>query len=307
MKWEKKGLIYCPRGDSDWMDNSVLTPQPFLLDEETIRVYASFRDKEGVGRIGYIDLKAEDPSQIIRMSDKPVLDIGRDGCFDDNGMILGDVLEKDSRVYMFYVAFQHVQKAKFCAFSGLAVSTDRGETFCRVQNTPVMDRSDEGIFGRCIHTVFYDEERKKFRVWYSVIFDWTWINGIPYPTYDIKYIESDDGINFEKTGIQCLKCDKNEYRIGRPKVRVLSRNDYEMYYTSDTYQKEYVSGYAVSEDGINWLRKDELLGLKPSSTGFDSEMACYPVVLETKYGVYMFYDGNGMGKAGFGYAKLVGS
>ena len=31
MKWEKKGLIYCPRGDSDWMDNSVLTPQPFLL------------------------------------------------------------------------------------------------------------------------------------------------------------------------------------------------------------------------------------------------------------------------------------
>ena len=33
-------------------------------------------------------------------------------------------------------------------------------------------------------------------------------------------------------------------------------------------------------------------------------MVCYPVEIETKYGRYMFYDGNGMGKTGFGYAKL---
>ena len=219
-------------------------------------------------------------------------------------MILGDVIRVKDKIYMFYVAFQHVQKAKFFAFSGLAISNDNGETFKRVQRTPIMDRKEEGIFGRCIHTVIYDEKRDIFRVWYSVIFDWTYINNIPYPTYDIKYIESKDGIHFEDEGIQCIKCNENEYRIGRPRVRILAENKYEMRYTSDTYNKEYIAGYAESNDGIHWTRKDNESKLERSKDGFDSEMACYPVVLETRYGTYMFYDGNGMGKTGFGYAIL---
>lgn len=306
INWEKRGLVFCPDGSVDWMNNSVLTPQPFNLSEEVIRVYGSFRDKDGVGRIGYIDVEAKNPSNIIKISEKPVLDIGSDGCFDDNGVILGDVLRVKDKIYMYYVAFQHVQKAKFYAFSGLAISEDGGESFKRVKRTPVMDRTEEGLFGRCIHTVVYDEKQNLFRVWYSVIYDWTYINEIPYPTYDIKYIESKDGIHFEEEGIQCIKCNKNEYRIGRPRVRILADNKYEMRYTSDTYSKEYISGYAISNDGINWLRKDELGWLKKSDTqAFDDEMACYPVVIETKYGTYMFYDGNGMGKTGFGYAELI--
>lgn len=305
MNWEKRGLVYCPDGSIDWMNNSVLTPQPFILNNDVIRIYASFRDKEGIGRIGYIDVESKNPSNIIKISEKPVLDIGQDGCFDDNGVILGDVLRIKDKIYMFYVAFQHVQKAKFYAFSGLAISGDNGETFKRVQKTPIMDRKNEGIFGRCIHTVIYDEKRDIFRVWYSVIFDWTYINNIPYPTYDIKYIESKDGIHFPDEGVQCIKCNANEYRIGRPKVRILSDKKYEMRYTSDTYKKEYISGYAESSDGIKWIRKDELGWLTKSKTGFDDKMACYPVVIDTRYGTYMFYDGNGMGKTGFGYAELI--
>ena len=49
---------------------------------------------------------------------------------------------------------------------------------------------------------------------------------------------------------------------------------------------------------------DEKAWLKKSKDGFDSEMACYPVVFECSKGTYMFYDGNGMGKTGFGYAEL---
>lgn len=305
MKLIKRGLIYCPDGSIDWMDNSVLTPQPFNLNDDVIRVYGSFRDKDGVGRIGYVDVDAKNPSKIIKISGKPVLDIGQDGCFDDNGVILGDVLRVKDKIYMFYVAFQHVQKVKFYAFSGLAVSSDGGETFERVQKTPVMDRTDEGIFGRCIHSVIYDEKQDLFRIWYSVIFDWTYINGIPYPTYDIKYIESKNGIDIDKQGVQCLKCIGNEYRIGRPRVRIMDNGKYEMRYTSDTLDKEYKSGYAESDDGIHWVRMDEKSGLKKSENGFDSEMACYPVVIDTKYGTYMFYDGNGMGKTGFGYAELI--
>lgn len=302
MKWKKKGLIFCPNKENEWMDNSVLTPQPFLLNEETIRIYASFRDRLGVGRIGYIDLEAKNPSKIMKISKNPVLDIGRNGMFDDNGMILGDVLMVENKIYMYYVAFQLASKVKFLAFSGLAISNDFGESFQRLQEFPILDRSLEGLFGRCIHSVIY--EGGIFKVWYSVIHGWEIINNIFYPSYYIKYIESKDGINFPLSGVDCIKCNSNEYRIGRPKI-YRTEFGYEMYYTSDTFLKEYKSGYAISGDGINWTRKDELFSLKKSNEGFDSQMLCYPAVLKTKYATYMFYDGNGMGKDGFGYAELI--
>lgn len=303
--WQKKGLIYNPQGgDDDWINNSVLTPEPFMLNDDVIRVYASFRDKNGIGRIGYLDLSAENPSKILKISEKPVLDLGKVGRFDDNGLLLGDVIRVKDKIYMYYAAFQLVKKIKFFGFGGLAISEDGGETFTRVQETPVLDRVPEALFGRAPHTVMY--ENGIFRVWYSVIYDWTFINGIPYPTYDIKYTESENGIDFPKEGIQCIKCKNDEYRIGRPKVRRLPNGKYEMRYTSDNMKKEYRAGYAESDDGIHWTRKDELSGLNPSGgTAWDSDEACYPVVCETKYGTYMFYDGNGMGRQGFGYAKWV--
>lgn len=302
MGWAKKGLVYCPAGLDGWRDNSFLCPQPFLLDNETIRVYGSFRDRDGVGRIGYIDVMASNPSHVLNVSRQPVLALGTPGTFDDNGQILGDVLRVGDEVRMYYVAFQKVGKVKFYAFSGLAISKDGGNTFTRVARVPVMDRAEEGIFGRCIHSVL--QERDVFRVWYSVIYDWTFIAGIPYPTYDIKYIESADGINFGAEGVPCVKCRGDEYRIGRPRVKRNAAGYYEMRYTSDTMDKKYRSGYAESPDGIHWTRKDELAWLAPSPSGFDDEMACYPVEIETKYGRYMFYDGNGMGRTGVGYAKL---
>lgn len=302
MRWEKKGLIYCPKAENEWINNSVLTPQPLMFNDDVIRIYASFRDAKGVGRIGYLDLDAHNPKKILNISQKPVLDIGENGCFDDNGLILGDVLRVGDRIYMYYVAFQIPQKAKFFAFSGLAVSVDNGESFQRTQQNPVLDRSKEGIFGRCIHSVLY--ENGIFRVWYSVIHKWTFINGIAYPTYFIKYIESQDGVTFGSEGVTCVQCEGGEYRIGRPKV-YKSKGKYEMYYTSDNLSKEYKAGYAVSSDGITWERRDRECGLLPSNSGFDSQMACYPALLDVGEKTYMFYGGNGMGANGFGYAELI--
>lgn len=301
MQWVKQGLIYCPNNISTWQHNSILTPQPFLLNKDIIRIYCSFRDSKGVGRIGYLDLDSKNPKKILKISKEPLLDLGRNGAFDDNGMILGDVLRVEDRIYMYYVAFQIPKKAKFLAFSGLAISSDNGETFSKVQDCPVLDRSSEGIFGRCIHTCLY--EGGIFKVYYSVIYDWSIINDIPYPSYYIKYIESKNGIDFKKEGTTCIKCNPNEYRIGRPKVYKTAQG-YEMYYTSDTFSKEYKAGYAISSDGLVWQRQDYKFNLKCSKNDFDSEMICYPTILRTSLATYMFYSGNGMGKSGLGYAMI---
>ena len=302
MKWEKRGLIFKPDKISDWQDHTFITPAPILIKENTIRLYGGFRDKQGISRIGYIDVLASSPAKIVKISNTPVLDIGKKGMFDDNGMILGSLLREENEIRMYYVGFQLVNNVKFLAFSGLAISTDNGETFTRYQETPIFDRYRSEHYIRAIHTVL--KVNGIYKIWYSASDGWEVINNIPYPRYRIYYTESHNGIDFEqKEGTLVIDCGKNEYRIGRPTV-FFEDGIYKMYFTSDTFFKEYRAGYAESEDGIHWKRMDEKLGLHVSSEGWDSEMICYPVPIKTSYGNYLFYSGNGMGYSGVGYATL---
>lgn len=299
----KSGFIYCPMGKYDWEINTFMTPHAMLIQPGVIRIWGGVRDGKGISRIKYIDVDEDNPDKILYVSERPCLDIGDAGCFDDNGVILGDIiLVDDKKLYMYYVGFQHVQKVKFFAFSGLAVSTDGGEHFERFAQVPILDRSDRGRYGRCIHTMLYDEGI--FKCYYAIINGWKEINRIPYPVYNIWYQESEDGIHFSNNdNVLCVDTEKDEYRIGRPKV-YKTENGYEMYYTRDLVSKQYLAGYATSVDGIHWTRQDNKLSLVKSGELWDSEMACYPVKLLTKNHNYLFYNGNGMGRSGVGYMRL---
>jgi predicted GH43/DUF377 family glycosyl hydrolase len=68
--------------------------------------------------------------------------------------------------------------------------------------------------------------------------------------------------------------------------------------------ESYRIGYAESNDGIIWTRKDEEVGIETSDSGWDSEMIDYPYIYKYNEKIYMFYNGNGFGKSGFGYAEL---
>lgn len=299
----KKGCIYCPKGEHDWEINTFMTPHAMIISPGVIRIWGGVRDVAGISRIKYIDVEESNPSKILDVSQSPSLDVGANGCFDDNGVILGDILPVDDKLYLYYVGFQHVQKAKFYAFSGLAISSDIGKTFERYSEVPILDRTSKGRFGRCIHTVLHEEG--KFKCYYAIINDWKVIHNIPYPIYNIWYTESDNGIDFPYQD-NCLSVDTldNEYRIGRPKV-YKTNDGYEMYYTRDLVSKEYIAGYAKSKDGIVWTRQDEMFPFIKSDNGWDSQMACYPVKLSSGDKKYLFYNGNGMGKTGVGYAELI--
>lgn len=304
MKWNKKGLVYTPPKNGSWRDNSALTPTAFVLNENVIRVYASFRDTLGIGRIGYVDVDANNPSHILKVSESPVLDIGKNGMFDDNGVILGDLIRRNDTIYMYYVGFQLVKKAKFLAYSGLAISEDNGETFHRYQKTPIMDRGDEALYIRAIHSVIYEDN--KFKFWYATGNGWEKIDGIEFPQYDINYIESEDGIHFKEDGVKCIQNDTTnlEYRIGRPRTYKKDDN-YIMNFTYGTTDGRYIAGQAISTDGIHWSRDDESLGIKLSKHGWDSIHLSYPSIVNVNNKTYMFYNGNNMGLDGFGYAELI--
>ncbi len=300
MKFIKKGLIYSLDKKNWWMDNSTLTPTPFLLNDQTIRIYCAIRDVKGSARIGYVDVDAQNPSKILKVSDEPVLDIGEDGMFDDNGVILGDVIRDGDEVRMYYVGFQLVNKVKFLAYSGLAISSDNGETFQRFSKTPIMDRADNALFIRAIHGT--TKAKDHWRIWYSASSKWEEIDGQVFPFYNVRYAESKDGIHFsDNVGSLCLDNSGDEYRIGRARFIKIKNEDF-LFYTYGTKDKINHAGVAKSHDGKNWKREKNFY-FDRSENDFDSKDLGYPAPLIYKNKIYIFYTGNGCGVSGFGYAE----
>ena len=303
MKWKKMGIVFQQKGLGGWRDNSALTPTPILLNSQTIRVYAGFRDKDGVSRIGYVDLDANDPTKVKSIAEQPVLDIGHPGCFDDNGVILGDLVKYKDKVLMYYVGFQLVKKVKFLAFSGLATSTDNGESFHRVMDCPIMDRAPNKNSIRAIHSVIWDDNI--WKIWYAAGNEWQIINNTKYPKYNIWYTESADGVHFNNHSTLCINTEGDEYRIGRPSV-FKKQEQYYMFYTKGgTSGKDYFPGLATSMDGKIWQRQDDKFGMNLSKNDFDSTHLCYPRLIKVKDKIYCIYNGNNMGVEGFGVAELI--
>jgi hypothetical protein len=302
MQWEKLGRTFCPDGSMPWAKHSALTPTPVSLTEGLVRVYAGFRDDAGVSRIGWVDLRADDPRRVERVCRRPALDIGEPGCFDDNGVILGDVVHDDGDLLMFYVGFQLVARVKFLAFTGLARSEDGGDTFQRVQQSPILDRSPDGLCFRAVHTAM--REGDTWRAWCGVGSGWATIGGTPYPSYTSACYEGTSPTSFASTRRGALEHVGDEYRIGRPRV-YRAPFGYRMFYTVGTLRGTYLPGYAESADGSRWVRKDADVGIAPSEGGWDSSSLSYTALFEASEKTYMVYNGNEMGRDGFGLARLA--
>jgi hypothetical protein len=209
----------------------------------------------------------------------------------------GDVLR------LYYAGYRRGEgDVRFRAFCGLALSDDGGESFHAYSDEPVLPPSAEGTLFRAIHSIRYEDGR--WRVWYGAGSEFRRGETKTLPVYNIRYCESPDGISFPDEGAVCIPTSGEEHRVGRPWV-VRSDAGYEMYFGAGTERLPYRLAYARSPDGFAWERDDESLGLERSTSGWDSEMIAYPAVVETRGHTYLFYNGNGYGRDGFGYAERV--
>jgi len=301
MIWRKRGLIYRPDGRSGWARTHAMVPTPVLLDG-VIRIYLGFLDDKKVGRIGFVDVGADDPSLILKVSEKPALDIGVPGAFDDNGVLPSCILKFNGKKYLYYWAFQLGVKVRYYLFSGLAISDDEGKTFRRYSQVPILERNDKDLFLRSAPYVMLDE--CVWKMWYAGGSEWVEVSGKFVPVYRVKYLESQDGIRWSGEGKVCIDFrNEDEHGFGRPYV-IKENGLYKMFYSVRTRSKGYRLGYAESDDGINWTRKDKEAGIDVSEEGWDSEMICYSSILKVGDETYMFYNGNNFGETGFGYAIL---
>jgi predicted GH43/DUF377 family glycosyl hydrolase len=304
MKWRKLGVVWKPDGKLWWARTHASCPTPVRLDDGTLRIYVQCRDDKNVGRVGFVDIDPSDPLRVLGCSEAPVLDIGAPGAFDDNGVFQTSIVSAgDGRLLMYYVGFELCHHVRYRLLTGLAASTDGGRHFERVKTTPVLERSDAERLFRC--GPFVEVTNGVYRMWYLGGSDWTNPGGKAMPVYDLRYIESADGITWPDRGRVLMQpAEQEEHGFGRPYI-LRDGGLYRMFYSiRRRMPQQYRMGYAESKDGMSWIRKDEQLGIDVSATGWDSESIEFAAIAKTAGSTFMFYNGNDFGATGFGVAEL---
>lgn len=308
MRWEKKGVIFGADGRYDWMQHHACVPVADRVSDGVLRIYFGPRDGQGRTRTTFIEVDADDPSRVLYVHDRPVLDLGRLGTFDDSGAMPSCIVNHGGRKYLYYIGWNQSVTVSYRNSVGLAVSDDGGLTFRRMFEGPVVDRTRSEPFFCASPFVLKDGDL--WRLWYASSTGWTVIDGKTEPLYQIKYAESSDGIEWRRENRTCIDYTFEGEANARPCV-IKEGGRYRMWYCyrgsvryrSDKAQS-YRLGYAESPDGISWQRQDEQVGIERSEEGWDSVMMEYPFVYEHRGRKFMLYNGNGFGETGFGYAVL---
>ena len=300
MKWIKKGLIFEPKSNFDWMVTHAAVPIADKIEGDLYRIYFATRDSDNRSHTAYIEMDIKNPKNILSISENPILKPGALGTFDDSGAMPSWIVDYESKKYMYYIGWNLGVTVPFRNSIGLAISHDGGSTFNKYSEGPILDRNfsePHFVASSCVII-----ENGIWKMWYLSCVKWIMENDNSKHYYHIKYAESKDGINWVRTGVVCIDFkSEGEYAISRPCV-IKEDGIYKMWYS---YRGEsYRIGYAESTNGIHWVRKDEEVGIDVSESGWDSEMMEYPFVFEHKGKKYMLYNGNGYGKTGVGYAIL---
>jgi hypothetical protein len=307
MTWKKKGLIFEPDGSKEWMMSHAQLPLVDQVNDDLLRVYFGTRDRLNRTVTTYIEVMADHPETVLHVSGKPVLGLGNLGCFDDSGAMPSWIVNDEGIKYLYYIGWNVGTAVPYRTAIGIALSEDGGRSFRRKYEGPILDRNDSEPYSCATPCVLV--EHGVWRMWYQSCVKWDLYGEKPEPFYHIKYAESRDGFRWSRKGRVCIDFkSSNEAGITRPSI-LKEDGIYKMWYCyrglaeyRTNKEMSYRIGYAESEDGFHWRRKDELAAIGPSENGWDSEMIAYPQVYQWKGLKHMLYNGNGFGRSGFGYA-----
>lgn len=299
MAWRKLGLVYCPGGEQPWARTNAIFPTAELIAPDRLRVYITCLDENMFGQGGYVDLDAHDPLRVLDVARDPVLRLGEIGDFDDAGANPFAVVTFGGRKLMYYQGWQRTLRAPFQVFTGLAYGEPDGG-FAKWARTPVLERTHAEPHMRGAPCLLADGDR--LLMWYVASDRWSERRGELVYHVVIRHAVSRDGVRWEAHPEICLAPEGEEYAIGRPSV-IHEGGRYRMWYSIRSLVEPYRIGYAESEDGLRWTRRDEQAGITRSAEGWDSEMICYPNVVRVGDRLLMFYNGNRHGASGFGCAE----
>lgn len=315
MKWKKRGKIFTPGEQGlDWMQRRSQVPNT-LVFANIVRVFFSCRGKRGndgldVARPAFVDFERKNfPNKIVKVSEEPILELGKLGTFDEFGIMPSCVTKVNSLYYLYYLGWKRLASVPYDIAIGLAISSD-GENFSKMGAGPVLGANLQEPFiqSTISNPITVDSQRTVF--FYMTGIKWLKdSNGKTESIYKIARAITKDGVTFDRTGAGCIRSIVEEECQASPAVFRLS-NRWHMYFSYRhgldfrNSERGYRMGYAYSDDLENWTRDDSQTGITISESSFDNEMICYPHIFELDEKILMLYCGNDFGEDGFGLAEL---
>ena len=302
MKWRKLSQVFVAEDQFPWMATHAAAPFAERLGGSEVRIYFSPRDKENRSCIASLVFDLE-KQKVIDISGEPVLLPGEVGLFDDSGCVMGFLMERGGKRFLYYLGWNLKVTVPWMNTIGLAIYNPQTQSFEKHGRIPVMDRSEEDPFSISYPCIL--EAGGMLKMWYGSNLSWGKVQEAM--RHVIKSAVSENGIDWQRTGKVAIDLiHENEYAVSKPHVLYSAGKGYEMWYSYRGRDeiKTYRIGYATSTDGNTWIRRDDEVGIDVSSEGWDSEMICYPHVFDNFGTRYMLYNGNGYGRTGFGLAVL---
>jgi sucrose-6-phosphate hydrolase SacC (GH32 family) len=307
LKWEKKGRIIYPGDNYKYIKSHAQIPTVLVLADR-MRIYFATRPLAGISMTTFIDVEINNPCNIIYVHDKPILDLGNPGMFDEHGIMPNHVMRLSNEIYLYYVGWSRRKSVDYSNWIGLATSDDNGMTFSKKFLGPIVDRTPfETLSANGIFTMMHSG---RWYMWYASGTNWKKIGNKWEHLYELRSGYSNDGINWSRNNERILENKIPDEANTRPSVIKID-DKWHMWFCyrgSDDFRDgkgAYRIGHACSNDLLHWNRDDEKAGIDVSPDGWDSTMIAYPYVVRAKEKIYMFYNGNGFGQSGFGFAELV--
>ena len=298
-QWKKLGRVFLPQNDDPFLCSHASNPLPIHLHDDVFRIFYSGRNQDNRSSVGYfeIDLLTR---EILNYPKKPLITFGAEGSFTSHGISIGNQYHVEGNDYILFMAWQIPSNAHWRGDIGRLQLLDQQKMSLNPQ-TPYMGVDEEDPVSLSYPFVLFHEGI--YKMWYGSTITWNEGNGEM--IHVLKYATSKDAEQWEKHGIAI------PYEVGvaqafsRPTV-VVDEDGYHMWYSFRSgLGTTYRIGYAHSEDGINWKRLQDQSGITISSSGWDSQMICYPYVFDHNGKRYMLYNGNSHGKSGIGLAVQV--
>lgn len=299
MRWIKLGQIYNPQPIHPKLATHASNPLAIHLEADTYRVFFDGRDSANRSSVGFVDVNIRDRA-VTYIHEQPVFEHGPAGTFYSHGVSIGNCYDVGRQRYLLFMGWQHPKDNHWRGDIGRLRLKDNRilELDCDVPffATDEVDRVS-------LSYPWVLQEPDQYQMWYGSTITWDAGNGEM--LHVINRAVSVNGHHWTRLGLAI------PYEIGvgqvfsRPTV-VRDRDGYHMWFSYRTgkHGEKYKIGYAQSGCGHDWKLMLHYSGIETSETGWDSEMIEYPFVFDHDGQRFMFYNGNGYGRSGFGLAVL---
>jgi len=305
MTWVKKGLIFNTLSNQAWNVSHAQVPTTIKLNSNTWRIFYSTRNKDNQSSISFFDVAAGNPKKIVYTHGQPILSSGELGSFDDSGVMPSSIVYHKKKFFLYYTGWTKRVTVPYSNGIGLAISSDC-LTFEKYSKGPIFyPHLDDPFF---IGTASVCLQNNEWECWYASCTGWERFGDQVEPLYHLKYAYSKNGINWERPNITAIDySNENEGGIVRAAFNQ-NESPKKIWFSArgkNDYRKNIANSYRIYSATQNskhtWVRSSTP-DIDVSQNGWDSEMVAYPNIIEHEGVLYMFYNGNGFGASGIGYA-----